>query len=215
MQTGNDRKATSWDGTEVDVSDPGEHQKEEAYVAMLGITVRSLRAAFPFLMVRRACQPRYRGSHIPLRSFQWAKFKVWNSGRSCMRPPVAVTVYKARSARLCWLLWYRHFRQFHPMEGSQVGGKKFNITSKTRIKKIHLGPVQEYPMQPCLFSECGFDLKQTQCRSQTPNVHMSVFQRSELACAALDCVIFSHLVSSHCSASWGPESSASPTDYCP
>lgn len=45
-----------------------------------------------------------------------------------------------------------------------------------------------------LFSECGFDLKQTQ-------TFASVFHRSELACAALDCVIFSHLVSSHCSAS--------------
>lgn len=196
----------------MDVSDPGEKEKEESYVVMLGATVRSLRVAFPFLITGWACQLHYRSSHISLRSFQWAKFKVWNSGRSCMRPPVALSVYKPHSARLCWLLWYRHLGPFHPMEGSQVGGKKFNITSKTRIKKIHLGPVQEYPMQLCLFSECGFNLKQTQYRSQNPNVHMSVFQRSE---PALDCVIISHLVSSHCSASWRPEMSASLTDYCP
>lgn len=61
---------------EMDVADPGEHQKEEAYAAMSGVTVRSLRAAFPFLIVGRACQPRNRRSHIPLRSFQWAKFKI-------------------------------------------------------------------------------------------------------------------------------------------
>lgn len=200
----------------MDVSDPGEYQKEEAYAATLGVTVRSLRAAFPFLIIGRACQPHYLGSHIPLKSFQWVKFKVWNSGRSSMRPPVAVPVYKPRFTLLCWLLWYRLLGQFHPMEGSQVGGKKkFNITSKTRIKIIHLGPVQEYPMQLCLFSECGFDLKQTQCCSQNPNVHMSVFQRSERSCAALDCVTFSHLVSSHCSASWRAGSSASSPDYCP
>lgn len=201
------------------VSDPGEYQKEEAYATLLGVTVRSLRAAFPFLIVGRACQLHYLGSHIPLKSFQWAEFKVWNSGRSCMRPPAAVPVYKPRSALLCWPLWYRLLGQLHPMEGSQVGGEKNSILhQKTEIKIIHIGPVQEYPMQLCLFffsPECGFDLKQTQCRSQNPNVHMSVFQRSELACAALDCVTFSHLVSSHCSASWRAESGASSPDYCP
>lgn len=47
MQTGNERMVSSWDGTELDVSDPAQHQKEETYVALLRVTERSLRAAFP------------------------------------------------------------------------------------------------------------------------------------------------------------------------
>lgn len=112
MQTGNERKASSWDGTELDVSDPDQYQKEETYVALLRVTVRSLRAAFPFLIIGRACQRHYLSSHIPLKSFQWAGFKVWNSGRSCIRPPVAVPVYKLRSTLICWLLWYEVLGSF-------------------------------------------------------------------------------------------------------
>lgn len=172
---------------EMDVADPGEHQKEEAYAAMLGVTVRSLRAAFPFLIVGRACQPRYRRSHIPLRSFQWAKFKIWNSGRSCVRPPAAVTVYKACSARLCRLLWYRHLGQFHPMEGSPVEGKKFNITSKTRIKIIHSGPVQENPMQLKSFFRVWFWFKTDAMPESDPKrSHVSVpEERAGLGCSGL------------------------------
>lgn len=112
MQTGNERKASSWDGTEVDVSDPEQYQKEETYVALLRVTVRSLRAAFPFLIIGRACQHHYLLSHIPLESFQLVGFKVWNSGRTCIGPPVAVPVYKFSSTLICWLLWYEVWGSF-------------------------------------------------------------------------------------------------------
>lgn len=58
-------------GMGLDVSDPDRYQKEKTYVALLRVTVRSLRAAFPVLIIGRACQHGYLGSHILLKSFQW------------------------------------------------------------------------------------------------------------------------------------------------
>lgn len=155
MQTGNERNASSWDGTELDVSDPDRYQKEETYVAMLRVTVRSLRAAFPFLIIGRACQRRYLSSHIPLKSFQWVGFKVWNSGRSWIGPPVAAPVYKlcSTSYMLTALIWSFWAVSSDGRKSSWKGKNYFNITSKNRIK-ICLGPYLRMPnaTSPFFFS---------------------------------------------------------------
>lgn len=134
MQTGNERKASSWDGTELDVSGPDQNQEKETYVSLLRVTEGSLRAAFPLLITRRACQRHYLISHIPLKSFQWVGFKGWNSGRSCLRPPVAAAVYKPRSALICWLLWYEVFRGSF-IRRKEVGLKRQRIISILQQKK--------------------------------------------------------------------------------
>lgn len=147
MQTGNERKASSWDGTELDVSGPDQYQKKETYVSLLRVTVRSLRTAFPFLITGRACQRHYLISHIPLESFQWAGFKAWNSGRSCIRPPVAVPVYKSRTALICWLLWYEVFgaASSDGRKLSWKGKNYFNITWKIKQDKNMLGTSLSMP----------------------------------------------------------------------
>lgn len=161
MQTGNERKASSWDGTELDVSDPDRYQKEETYVALLRVTVRSLRAAFPFLIIERACQHRYLSSHIPLKSFQWVGFKVWNSGRSWIRPPVAARVYKLRSTLIWWLLWFE-------VSGSFIRWKEVKLKRQELfqyyIKKQDKNMLRtglRMPNATGSFLACSFDLKQT------------------------------------------------------
>lgn len=222
MQTGNERKASSWDGTELDVSGPDQNQKKETYVSLLRVTEGSLRAAFPLLITRRACQRHYLISHIPLKSFQWVGFKGWNSGRSCLRPPVAAAVYKPRSALICWLLWYEVFRGSF-IRWKEVGLKRQRIISillqkkkgKSGIKKnICLAPVWECQRRLGLFSLWFWFKADTIPQSGASRSHVSVLEQ-RAGQAALDCVTPSHLVSSQCSAAWGAQSIASPPDYRP
>jgi len=218
VQTGNERKASSWDGTELDVSDPDRYQKEETYVPLFRVTVRSLRAAFPFLIIGWACQHGYLSSHIPLKSIQWVGFKVWNSGRSWIRPPVAAPVYKLRSTLIWWLLWFEVLGSFIRWKEVELKRHKwFQYYIKKQDQNM-LGTGLRMPKATGSFFSLQFDLKQIHNTIvRTPvylSVHMSVHWRSRQAHAALDCVTSSHLVSSHCSASWSAESSASPPDYC-
>lgn len=187
MQTGNERTASSRDGTELDVSGPDQNQKKGTYVSLLRVTEGSLRAAFPLLITGRACQRHYLISHIPLKSFQWVGFKGWYSGRSCLRPPVAAAVYKPRSALICWLLWYEVFRGsfIRWKEVGRKGKELFQYYNKKkerkRLDKKYASHQSENAKGDWVFFVCGFDLKQTQYHSQEQAVHMSVCWSSKRA----------------------------------
>lgn len=134
--------------------------------------------------VRLSAPRRYLSSHIPLKSFQWVWFKVWNSGRSRIRPPVAVPVYKLRSARIRRALWFEVWAVSSDGRKSSWKGKNyFNISSKNRIKTC-IGLVWE----GVFFSQRVWFKTDTQCYSQDLSLlncaHVSALE----AKAALDCV---------------------------
>lgn len=158
-------------------SDPGEYQKGEAYAPVLGVTVRSLRAAFPFLIVGRTIWvPTSLSNH-----FNGPDSKS-ETQAGAARDLLLLGLFISPAMLFCAACFDRAVSS--DGRKSSGGKKKFNITSKTSIKIIHLGPVQEYPVP---FFRVWFWFKtDTMPSSEPKRSHVSVpEERAGLHCSGL------------------------------